>query len=132
MALLLSVPGVAVAQSAATVPIRRLQDNSIELVHFFAAQASKDALVLVLYGNDENLTQTGLRAAGQARAAGYPLRGVVLGPVRDDAPYVIEFYADAQLIATYLNPTVDDEAAILAQLRRGYVEIVLPRRERQQ
>lgn len=123
-------PQAVAAQGSASVPIKHAESNSVEAIHFFAAQKSKDGLVLIFYGTDASARQAVLRAAGEALNAGYPLRGVVLGPVRDDAPNVLEFYADAQLTATFLNPDETDGNAIVAQLKRNYVEIVQPRRSR--
>ncbi|MCP1469486.1 hypothetical protein J3E64_001161 [Sphingobium sp. OAS761] len=121
-------PQVAGAQGTSTgVPIKHAETNSIRAVQFFASQKSAQGLMLAVYGASENAKNAALGAASELRAAGYPLRGIIFGPARDDAPSVIEFYADAQLTATFLNPDQSDKAAIVTQLKRGYSEIVRPR-----
>ncbi|MDE8653841.1 hypothetical protein [Novosphingobium album (ex Liu et al. 2023)] len=118
---------VAIAQDRVSVPVSHAEQVSLRAVHFTAAQVSSDALVLVLYGADEGAKRLTMRVASAAISADYPMRGVIFGPKRNDAPSVLEFYADAQLIATYLNPSEKDLDAALAEVRRGYVDIVLPR-----
>jgi hypothetical protein len=120
-------PQIAAAQTT-SVPIRHAENNSVRAVHFVAAQVSKDALVLVVFGDDTATKNLAMRAASAAIIAKYPLRGVILGPRRDDARSALEFYADAQLTATYINPAEKDIDAALRELKRGYAEIILPRR----
>lgn len=125
----LAVAPVVQAQDRVHVPIRHAEQNSVRAVHFVAAQVSNDALLLVVYGSDDRAKQLAMRVASAAISADYPMRGVIFGPKRDDAPSVLEFYADAQLTATYFNPSESNIDAALSEVRRGYVEIVLPRRK---
>ncbi len=115
------------AQQSVSVPVRHAETNSVRAVQFFASQKSKDGLMLAVYGGDANLEQTAIRAASELRGAGYPLRGIIFGPRRDDAAMAVEFYVDAQLAATYLNPSTEDAAAIATEVRRTYREILQPR-----
>ncbi len=125
--LALAVAPVAHAQDRVSVPIKHAEDISVRAIHFAAAQQSKDALVLVIYGTNESMKKTALAAAAQTRAAGYPVRGVIIGPERDDARFVVEFYADAQLASTFLNPTPGDTDTISSEVKRTYEMIVRPR-----
>ena len=127
--LTLAVASAVHAQDRASVPISHAEDKSARTVHFVAAQVSNNALLLVVYGSDDRAKQLAMRVASAAISADYPMRGVIFGPKRDDAPSVLEFYADAQLTATYLNPSESNIDAALSEVRRGYVEIVLPRRK---
>ena len=125
---LVSASSAVNAQQPINVPIRHAETNSVTAVQFFGAQKSKDALVIVVYGGDSITINAATRAAGEALSAGYPLRGLVFGPRRDDARSVIEFYADSQLTATFLNADAGDKSRILAEITRGYRDIVRPRR----
>ncbi|SFF97189.1 hypothetical protein SAMN05518801_104258 [Novosphingobium sp. CF614] len=109
------------------MPIRDERAISVEGTQLIAAMLSKDALVLVIYG-DSNPSSSAMTAAGESIAAGYPLRGVIYGPTRHDARVVVEFYADSQLTATLLNADAQDKASIRTEIARGYDEVVGPRR----
>lgn len=122
-----SVPALAGASETISVPVMHAETNSVRAVHFVAAQRSAGAQVLVVYGNDAAAIRTVMQAAGEAIRAGYPVKGVIYGPSRDDAGFVLEFYADAQLTATFLNSGASDRAKILAEITRGYRDIVRPR-----
>jgi hypothetical protein len=125
--LLTSLPQTTMAQNSVGVPTMHAEARGIDAVRFVAAQKAKDALVLVVYGRDPETQRTALQAAGEARAAGYPVRGVILGPVRGDARSAIEFYADSQLTATFLNARANDKSSAVAEIRRGY-QIIEARR----
>lgn len=124
---LLALAGSAAQAEPAKVPIKYAENVTVRAIHFVAAQQSKDALVLVIYGTNTGIRQTALRAAAQARAAGYPLRGVIIGPPRDDARFVVEFYGDAQLVSTFLNPAPGDTAKIINEVIQAYKTVVRPR-----
>jgi hypothetical protein len=104
------------------------ETNGLDAVQFVAAQRSGgQGQVLVVYGKDAAALHAIMQVAGEAITAGYPLKGVIFGPRRDDAPFVVEFYADAQLTATFLNAKAGDKATIQAEVVRGYRDIVMPR-----
>ena len=103
-----------------------------------AAIASKDAQVIVYFGNDYEAYKSILRAAQDILAEDeIPLRGIILAdPLEPEfvngyqisTDQEIEFYANGHRTATILNPDADTKNDIKEQLERDYKRIIIPSR----
>lgn len=114
------------------VPMDDGRHVSPKAVTFGAIQASRDQLLFVILGKNQSLLDQTYEAAQQLIAAGYPLRGIILGPT--DHPEQVDVYTDGQLYDT-VSPkagssgkfTFYDRNIIKRAAIYGYEDIVKPR-----
>ena len=130
-------PAASVTQEIA-VPIRDARGAQEDGIQMAAAIASKDAQVIVYFGNDYEAYKSIVRAAQDILAEDeIPLRGIILAdPLEPEfvngyqisTDQEIEFYANGHRTATILNPDADTKNDIKEQLERDYKRIIIPSR----
>lgn len=132
------------AAPTANVPVRDIRDSSgitdkkgQEAVVTIAAMASKDGQVLVLYGGNEQVWNSMIKAAQKAKIDGLPIKGAILAsPLPEKivngyhigSPNLIQLFADGRLTASIDSPTANVDNMVLERLRLDHEKVVLPRR----
>ena len=114
------------------VPMSDARHIELDGVKFSATHASDDALVLVVYGKNQDLFNRTHEAAKLVIAEGYPLRGIIVGPT--DQPEQVDVYTDGQLYDSISKERDSSEMllfydrdVIRQALIDGYDDIVKPR-----
>ncbi len=125
-------------RSEVQVPLRDLRGAEADAVEAIASASSKDAQVIVFFGDNYDAYKSMVEALQEVITEGeIAFRGVILADPLEarivhgyqiSMEQEIAIYADAQLTSTIRNPNAEVGEAIKDQLQRDYERIILPRR----
>jgi hypothetical protein len=127
----------ATATQQVKVPTQDARGANPEAVRTAAAVASKNAQVVVFFGDNETAFQSLREGVRSAISQGLPVKGIIVG-----SPIILEktvsgkphnlnqvvFYADGTRTGHIDNPNGTEKSQVEAHLRRDFEGVILPRR----
>ncbi len=106
--------------SEISIPLSDARNIGANSVRFSAAQFTREAPTVVLFGADTeswHRIRSGLR---QAVAEGYPVAGIFIGPI-DESP-TMEVYAKGHHVTNPIDPRTISEAEVTKLIRDVVME----------
>jgi hypothetical protein len=123
------------------VPTRDARGGDYEAIMMGAAAASKGAQVLVFFGDNEAAFASAKEGARNAIAQGLPLKGMIVGspltPKTVNGFHIsgsnqLIFFTDGTQTSIIDNPDGSISGSVVAELQRGYNQVLLPRQREAQ